>query len=49
MCGYIPTKKEIPKGGYEVQKCSKKFRFNSIIHQDIENTIHKKVEELIEN
>ena len=48
MCGYIPTKKEIFKGGYEVQKCSRKFKFNSIIHEDIENIIYEKVEKLNE-
>jgi len=47
MCGYIPTKTEISKGGYEVVKCSKKFGFNSIISENIESIIYSEIKKIL--
>ena len=41
MIGYLPTKKDILEGGYEIEKSRKFFNIRKNLNLDIEKTIKK--------
>lgn len=48
MLGYLPTKKDILDGGYEVDKSRPPFRINSRIDSSVEEIVKNKIRETIE-
>ena len=43
MIGYLPTKKDILEGGYEIEKSRKFFNIRKNLNLDIEKTIKKRI------
>ena len=43
MIGYLPTKKDILEGGYEIEKSRKFFNIKQNLNLDIEQTIKKRI------